>query len=154
MPVESQYILYVNKEQSNPNAQYTCGSQCCMDLALKLPEDIVAIQDVSVLKENIEKMPDWLNGSPILLNCQLHDIKRGSVAIRELQKLVRVSPKSGNPRVDTQYTKPTPKIEPPADDRVVDDRKITDDDLQSYMNKRRSLDDARSNGQQTMPPNM
>lgn len=78
-------MLYVGKDKMSPD--FFCpGSTVCMSLTSNL-QDEIEIQDTSILRNSGERFPDWLNGTPILIDTETNLILRGTQAVRYLQAL-------------------------------------------------------------------
>ena len=175
-------VLYVGRDRANPD-NFCPGSMVCMSLVEKIRIPI-QVQDCSVLRRH-QRMPDWLNGTPIYVDQSTDAIPlRGTEAVRALQMLLSSQPaeegddapppQSGAvPRMQPMATR-EPSVRPPradivppppsngnrevvrpddmADDDLppdtmangtsnnnapMRDGKVTDDDLQRFMEARK-----------------
>jgi hypothetical protein len=79
-------ILYVGRDKAVP-VQFCAGSLVCLSLVEKINER-VEVQDCSILRMS-QKMPEWLNGTPIYVDQRIGQPARGTEAVRELQNLLR-----------------------------------------------------------------
>lgn len=78
-------VLYVGRSKQDPT-EFCPGSLVCIALLEKLDEQI-EVQDCSILRQS-QELPDWLNGTPIFIDRNNPEPKRGSDAVRALQHLV------------------------------------------------------------------
>lgn len=85
-----QYVLYVGRDKHRP-ADFCPGSLVCLSIVEKIQQsDIdVQVQDCTILKQS-QQLPDWLNGTPILV-CRGEDLdpQRGRAAVDALLELRR-----------------------------------------------------------------
>lgn len=79
-------VLYVGHDRENP-ADYCPGSILCLSSVNKLHHTNVRVQDTTILRQH-SKLPDWLNGTPILIDDENGVAIRGIDAYRHLQSLV------------------------------------------------------------------
>ena len=93
-------VLYVGHDKIDPT-MFCAGSLVCMSLVDKLDEDIT-VQDCTVLRE-AQELPEWLNGTPILIDGDNPVPTRGTDAVRMLQAMIKKQnhrltqvPKSGS----------------------------------------------------------
>lgn len=135
-------VLYIGHDNSNPN-DYCPGSVLCMSCVQKLPNSKIRIQDTSVLREH-SNLPEWLNGTPILIDDRDARPLRGIQAYRFLQQMVleekRVQ-RTPPPRAETNPRKrQNPETKPrmqPAVTRQTDDEET----MFSNMNQPEIIDD-------------
>lgn len=79
-------VLYVGRSNIEPD-EFCPGSLVCMSIVERFQEQI-QIQDCSILRQN-QKLPAWLNGTPIFVDQTQGVPHRGSDAVRELQRLLK-----------------------------------------------------------------
>ena len=79
-------VLYIGHDNENPS-DYCPGSVLCMSCVQKLSNTKIRIQDTSVLRKHAQ-LPEWLNGTPILIDDRDANPLRGIQAYRFLQKMV------------------------------------------------------------------
>lgn len=79
-------ILYIGHDKTEP-AYYCPGSTVCISLVEKLSQR-VRVQNCDILRQH-EDMPDWLNGTPILIDEEEQHPRRGTEAIRYLQHMLK-----------------------------------------------------------------
>lgn len=92
------YVLYVGRDRENPE-EYCPGSLVCMTLAEKLFDIEITIQDCSILRVS-KALPDWLNGTPILVDRRDPTPLRGTDAVRALQSILRAQERQSDSRRD------------------------------------------------------
>lgn len=81
------FILYVAKD-NNDSDKYCKGSTVCINMMKTIPKDYVTIQDTNVLMD-AQTLPEWLNGTPILVDTTNMTIFKGSDAIFQLSVVVQ-----------------------------------------------------------------
>ena len=134
-------ILYVASHKSYEDMMCP-GSIVCLSLAEKIPDEMIQIQNCDVLRTKTD-LPDWLNGTPILINERDQVPYRGQYAIRQLKKIVEALPKSQiktNQSIveinkDEEDNDPFKMDVQPNLEEVKSD-KVTEQDLQKYMEQR------------------
>lgn len=89
------HVLYVGYDRRNPQ-EFCPGSLLCMTLLEKLSTDDVRVQDTRILRQT-EALPDWLNGTPILVSADDNVPYRGTDAVRVLQRMIESAPTVASP---------------------------------------------------------
>ena len=87
--MSQKYVLYVGKDNHDPSI-FCRGSKVLLDLVKPLKDDIV-IQDVDVLIDKGVSLPEWLDGTPILVDMATKQALKGSEAARFVQELTSVN---------------------------------------------------------------
>ena len=138
------HILYVDKNKTNLN-EYCPGSIVCMHLSRLFPENSITIQDCSILRNADETFPDWLKGTPTILNTEYSDVYTGMEAIDYLGRSIP------DKKMDVdamERDEPSPPlleevqasedlfVSQPATDALERDGKVTEQDLQTFMAER------------------
>lgn len=96
-------ILYVGHDKKDTN-EFCSGSLVCMSLVEQLPTvNKIVVQDCDILRKS-KQIPDWLDGTPILIDDTDQIPRRGTQAVRYLQELLATSAEDDDP----EPTKPTP----------------------------------------------
>lgn len=137
-------VLYVAHDKND--SRYMCpGSTVCLSLLQSLPANTINVQDCDVLRQ-AKSIPDWLNGTPILINDQEGIPYRGKEAIAKLRRIVEEYDIEDKPQSNsTNVLEPKAQAEPDiADVFTMDvkpmeetkDNKITEADLQKFMEQR------------------
>ena len=150
---KSPFILYVGKDIEN-SAEFCCGSKVCINMLQGIENEHVTIQDANVLM-NARQLPDWLDGTPVLVDTTAMSIYKGSDAIRELSTVVskaghekaeKVSVEKNGAQLTTQTASEDElssafSIDSEAQkeaEKVVDD-KVSEADIQKLMQQRNKL---------------
>lgn len=168
------HVLYVGRDRDDPS-EYCPGSLVCMTIAEKLDNVEIQIQDCNILRQS-QQLPEWLNGTPILVERADPRPLRGTDAVRFLQSLLRqqervvepaptkkAPPRGAMPRMEPQTTRQPGKprdversseqfseaVDEESEDEPMDtmtngasnaqirDDKVTEQDLQRYMEARK-----------------
>ena len=79
------YVLYIGKDNHDPSV-FCRGSKVLLDL-IKPYESQTLIQDVEILLEKGVNLPEWLDGTPILVDMSTKQAMKGSEAARYVQDL-------------------------------------------------------------------
>ena len=79
-------VLYVGHDRENP-VDYCPGSVLCLSCVQKLRYTNIRVQDTAILRKH-SALPEWLNGTPILIDDENGMPMRGIEAYRFLQSLV------------------------------------------------------------------
>ena len=166
-------VLYVGRDNNSPT-EFCPGSLVCMSIIEKLRHAEITVQDVSIIRKNASNLPDWLNGTPILIDQDDGHPFRGKYAIQELKNILAADKKRETPAAPRQGGMPahnmrmvpeltrqsaektdmfpgesdeddeanTSNFEISNDDTVqnvpIRDEKITEQDLQKFMEMRKS----------------
>ena len=140
------WVLYVNYDRRD--GQRMCaGSRRIMAMVEGIRED-VNVQNISELQKKGVTLPEWLNGSPILVDTETKQAFKGTSAVTYVESLTR----KPSPPVHSEMTGILSKGEqhlhadndlddfgPLTDGEAADDvrdGKVTDDDLQKYLAQR------------------
>lgn len=134
---DAQYILYVARQHGNANV-YCHGSQACIS-QLEGAASIAHIQDIDILAEH-EELPPWLNGSPLLVDTKTSDKFRGTEAVEVIRKLVSDTRSAHVAARGSSSVANYARTQPP---NVTRDAKVTEDDLQRYIEMRNNGSAAR-----------
>ena len=137
----AKYILYVGHDHKN-SKQFCKGSISCMEHLSEIPDELIHIQDVDILRQKTT-LPNWLNGTPILVEKHsLHQFK-GTNAVEKLQS-IKMSQSQGN-EISSEETSENPqnldddfRIDAIAAQTREKDGKITEHDLQAFIAQRNS----------------
>jgi hypothetical protein len=145
-------VLYVARDQTD-SSEMCPGSTACLAILKSLPEDMINIQDCDILRQS-QALPDWLDGTPLYIDQNEGIPHRGRLAIKALQKKLKMYTKStpvNVPNVEKKQDDPAPRIttdannfatpnleddfkisvEPMSDD--TSSSKITEDELNRYI---------------------
>tara|TARA_B110000046_G_C12991052_1_gene397856 strand:- start:185 stop:784 length:600 start_codon:yes stop_codon:yes gene_type:complete len=79
-------VLYVGQDDAEPS-EYCAGSTVCMALVEKISKPI-RVQNCNILRRH-QELPDWLTGTPILIDEEDQEPLRGTQAVRYLQAMLR-----------------------------------------------------------------
>ena len=88
-------VLYVGSDFNEEDAMCP-GSTVCLALAEKIPDEALSIQNCDILRKTTIEFPDWLNGTPILINEEEGIPYRGTDAVRKMREVVKEHEKSAN----------------------------------------------------------
>lgn len=149
------YVLYIGKDNRDPSV-FCRGSKVLLELIKPFQEQTL-IQDVEILMDKGVNLPDWLDGTPILVDMSNKQAMKGSEAARYVQDLQ----KKQNHEKSSEPSKEAPSMEEmtgvlasgerllhdnsnfdpaPPDAETMNltnrDEKITDADLEKYMEMR------------------
>lgn len=80
-------VLYVGHDNTEPN-EFCPGSTVCMALVEKISAKI-RVQNCDILRQH-QDLPEWLNGTPILIDDVAQEPHRGTEAVRVLQKILKM----------------------------------------------------------------
>lgn len=141
-------VLYVAHDLQD-TTEMCPGSTVCLSLVKDLLDGMITIQDCDVLRKT-KQLPDWLNGTPILVDDGEGVPYKGRDAVRKLRELVASLPVRTEPNnvVDARGVKNVPSgggMTGGLDDHFKMDvqqveeasnGKITEQDLQRYMEQR------------------
>ena len=83
----SNIVLYVAVDK-NDNNDLCKGSRLCMNLLEILPTNFINVQSCDKLKSKNIEFPNWLNGTPTLVNRESGEIYKGSYAVQLLREYV------------------------------------------------------------------
>ena len=101
-------VLYVGRDRDDPS-EFCPGSLVCMSLVEKLDDDAIQIQDCSILRQS-QELPDWLNGTPILIDRNSPMPLRGTQAVRMLQSILKIQDERRSARAARpEKPKPPPR---------------------------------------------
>lgn len=154
-------VLYVSQDKHDDTSMCP-GSLVCLSIVEKLPDEIISVQNADILRRTTSDLPEWLDGTPILINEDEGVPYRGKDAIVKLQTILRSLPPPSRSRSEStpeskQLSKPiksrkTSEISAEPQKETLDDHftmdvvvseetksdKITEQDLQRYMEMRNS----------------
>lgn len=141
-------ILYVAKHYKKD--EYCIGSQKCISLIQSKNIDSIDIQDVNkLINENI-KLPNWLDGTPILVDKETGEVFKGTDAVQKINKLKNKMPKEEISSENIEGVLPNGLtfcessdeplgVFPDTTELPAENGKITEQDLELYMRKRNGL---------------
>lgn len=135
-------VLYVAHDLENPDSMCP-GSSVCLSIVEKMEEDIINIQDCDVLRQS-KVLPEWLNGTPILIDDDEAIPHKGKEAIHKLRMLQKSFPRKEKAKnILSQETKDENDLSADfqMDVQPIEENssgKITEQDLQRYMEARNS----------------
>ena len=148
MATFKKYVLYIGHDHRNASV-FCPGSKAAMELVKSLGEDAL-VQNVDVLLEKGVDLPEWLDGTPVLVNMETKQALKGSEAVKYLQNLSKPPPDEdhaptmeemqgvlpgGESYLHGESDNFTPS-EPQQSHIMNRDDKITDADLEAYMKLR------------------
>lgn len=82
-------VLYVASDKQDKKVMCP-GSTVCIALAKDIPENMLSIQNCDILKQSTQEIPDWLNGTPLLINEKEGIPYRGREAINKMHELINL----------------------------------------------------------------
>ena len=140
-------ILYVAKHYEKN--EYCIGSQKCISQIHSKTIDSIEIQDVNkLISENI-KLPNWLNGTPILVDKKTGEVFKGTDAVHKINSLKNKIPKEisseniegvlPNGLTFCESSDEPLGVFPDTTELPAENGKITEQDLELYMRKRNGL---------------
>jgi hypothetical protein len=139
--------LYVAKDNDDASA-YCKGSTVCINMLKSLSNVPVTVQNVHVLMAS-QTLPPWLDGTPILVDTGSSRIYRGSDALfqistmmsEEVQRREASSPKANAVEEAEEYIDDVFATDVANENAnaTVTDGKITNDDLQKFMQERNRI---------------
>ena len=136
-------VLYVSRDIQDPEMMCP-GSIVCLAMIEKIEENLINIQDCDVLRKS-KVLPDWLNGTPILVDDERGVPYRGKDAIKQLRILQKQHPQRKKSKA-TEENKNSTDLNDLNSDFQMDVKpiqetsngKITEQDLQRFMEARNS----------------
>lgn len=136
--------MYVASDRWDPS-QFCPGSRKAIDLSKKYKEDVL-VQSVDVLLEKGVDIPTWLTGTPTLVDTETKISYPGSHALKHLEQINNadnsppesLSEMEGVPANGTYvaFESDDAFATQESVQNPISDEKITDDDVQKYMQKR------------------
>ena len=113
------------------------GSTVCLSLMENMKDDVINVQDCDVLRKS-KVLPDWLNGTPIVIDENEGVAYKGRKAIKKMRSLQQQFPKTEEQRIVEQSKEDLDDAfkmnVQPIDESS--DGKVTEQDLQKYMEAR------------------
>lgn len=98
-------VLYVSADKQDDSLMCP-GSIVCIALAEKIPSNRISIQNTDIIRETTSDLPEWLNGTPILINESDGIPHRGKDAIKQMHLIIDSLPdpeiSHGNTQIQTQ----------------------------------------------------
>ena len=82
-------VLYVASDKQYKKVMCP-GSTVCIALAKDIPENMLSIQNCDILKQSTQEIPDWLDGTPLLINEKEGIPYRGREAINKMHELINL----------------------------------------------------------------
>jgi len=79
-------VLYVASDKNDRKVMCP-GSTVCISIAKDIPEHVLSIQDCDILKQSKQEIPDWLDGTPLLINEEEGIPYRGREAISKMHEI-------------------------------------------------------------------
>ena len=137
-------VLYVAHDLSDSD-EMCPGSTVCLSIVEKIEEGLINVQDCDILRESKE-LPEWLNGTPILVDDNEGVPHKGKDAIKKLRLIASTNPRKVKASSRTQSIGPPESGGDLNDDFRLDVQqveepssgKVTEQDLQRYMEARNS----------------
>ena len=142
---DSSYVLYVGPDAANPQI-YCPGSRRCIGVAQAVTG--INIQNVHMLMDEGVALPEWLSGTPMLVDMQRKQAFKGSDALYEAQSRAqrgRAPPPPAGPQPPVEMSGVNLHADdsdgfaafddPPASSRI-SEGKITEEELQKYIAER------------------
>lgn len=142
----ARYVLYINKDYTG-GGPYCPGSSHCLEILSDLPD--VEVQHIDDILKSGVNLPQWLEGTPCLVDTQTATATKGSNAI-ELAR--RIEDESRIREVEAAAAEATPGSEAEgeegADDNVfaspaanidtgkIESKRVDDTAVQEFMAKR------------------
>ena len=138
----SRYVLYVAHSHEEPDRLCT-GSRKAMKLMEPVKEDVL-VQSIDVLQEKGVALPDWLQGTPTLVDTSDKSAYSGTQALDHLKELAgggkvatldEMEGVAPNGRIDVGFEHEH-SMDSDVDADLGDGGKITEEDVQRYMQRR------------------
>ena len=140
-------VLYVAHDLSDSD-EMCPGSAVCLSIVEKIEEGLINVQDCDILRESKE-LPEWLNGTPILVDDNEGVPHKGKDAIKKLRLIASTNPRKVKVSSRSSHTQSIGAPESGSDlnddfrldVQQVEDQssgKVTEQDLQRYMEARNS----------------
>jgi len=82
-------VLYVASDKYD-NKVMCPGSTVCISIAKEIPENVLSIQNCDILKQSTQEIPEWLDGTPLLINEEEGVAYRGREAISKMHELANI----------------------------------------------------------------
>ena len=82
---DMEWVLYVSQDKESPEV-FCPGSRRCLNIINQLGCD-VNVQNVDAMIAKGVELPDWLNGTPILVNIKSKQALKGSRAIEQCKHI-------------------------------------------------------------------
>ena len=106
-------VLYVSADKQDDTLMCP-GSIVCIALAEKIPSSRISIQNTDIIRETTSDLPEWLNGTPILIN-EIDGIPyRGKDAIKQMHFIIDSlpEPEISHANTQNQTQKQVPNAQP------------------------------------------
>lgn len=155
---EADFVLYVGYDRSDATASRFCpGSRRAIELIDQAGlQDRVTVQSVDALRESMSALPPWLKGTPTLVCRETRKAMRGTAALEHLSELASKAGEEGHGGGEASAShgldgmvapgeamhlgteanfEPLAKDDP---DKYDDSRKVTEDDIQRMLERRRA----------------
>lgn len=150
------YVLYVGYDRRDATKTRFCpGSRRAIELVDEAgAQDRVMVQSVDALRESVQKLPTWLNGTPTLVCRSTKKAMRGTVALEYLQsQLVETSIEPVHAESahgldgmvsssEAMHLGIESNFEPLTQDdpkKYEDSKKVSEDDLQRMLERRKAI---------------
>ena len=143
------WVLYVNNSKASPS-DLCPGSKLCMAEIKSIQED-VHVQNISRLLEKGVPLPEWLEGSPIVVNTESKQAYKGTAALEFLRAMTTRPAASAQvegiaPGGQQHYLfdeDDSVQSAPPPRHPTDRDRKLTEQDVQAFIAQRNQADKAK-----------
>ena len=150
------YVLYVGIDRNDKTRSRFCpGSRRAIEVIDDANmQDKVTIQSVDTLRENMPNLPEWLKGTPTLVDRASRHAMRGTAAIEHLRNFENKKHRAGVPSSSTTshsmdgmvapgeqlHLGAEANFEPIKEDmsKYSNDSKVSDDDLHSLLQRRQA----------------
>ena len=83
---DAPYILYIAPD-AHDSSRFCPGSRAAVDLMEQSPIEGVLVQNVQVLRQRGAKLPQWLSGTPTLVDKAQSAAFKGTQAVRRLEEI-------------------------------------------------------------------
>jgi len=82
------YVLYIASDKTKPDI-YCKGSIMCMKMLDALPSKLFNVQNCDMLRQKNVQFPNWLTGTPVLVDKENGEIYKGSLCTQFLRELLQ-----------------------------------------------------------------
>lgn len=146
----TEYILYIGQDRIDPT-RFCPGSRKALGVLEGAADDVgVSVQNVHRLREKLGTLPAWLTGTPTLISKSTKKAMRGTSAIEHLEGVVAGQAKEAEGGAGDVWglTAPNEALHlgvesnyeggaPDDPSKYSDDRKVTEDDVQKLIERRK-----------------
>jgi len=112
-----EYVLYIASDKKNPDT-YCKGSVMCMKMLDALPSKLFNVQNCDMLRQKNVQFPNWLTGTPVIVDKENGEIYKGSLCTQFLRELLQEevrnqklnSKNTISPKIENEHTDKTDYI--------------------------------------------